>query len=42
MTDWTKVLALHLMEPVDRPIEWDQVPFFADECVAAANAKPWR
>ena len=33
---------MRVHEPVDRPIEWDQVPFFSDERLAAANEKPWR
>ena len=33
---------MRVWEPVERDIEWDQVPFFADERLAAANEKPWR
>jgi hypothetical protein len=33
---------MRVHEPVERDIEWDQVPFFKDERFAVANSKPWR
>jgi len=33
---------MRVHEPVERPIEWDQVPFFSDEKEAVGNLMPWR
>ena len=33
---------MRVHEPIERDIEWDQVPFFSDERLAVANSKPWR